>query len=486
MNSSDKIELSVGILAWKSGQTLIDTIMSYAQGEFLESVNDVIILFQEVSDDDRLIAEFFGIPYIGLEENIGIGEGFIKLTEQAQTDNVLILEHDWQLIEDRETTIKRLQEGINLLNNGFHAIKYRHRKNPGYPLFTYKHKDKELEYYDRIIGYFSPHLLDSIHWTDNPEIKFKDYIYKSGEWFATTSRYANWTNNPTIYKKQFYLDIVKPFAGKKAELEINISRWWAEQNFKVAQGEGLFCHKDSAKYAHTHLYESWYCDYFNEEYDSINTNINFGCDELVLKLKSLDKLNSHCILFDIGTNIGKFSEQFLKQYPNAIIYGFEPVLKYYEIAKRNLFDQNSNLHIFNLGISDKKEFNSIWIAGDCNIGWNTMLDIDPFQADDFTKNMEKQLVKCTTLSDFCIQNHISHVDVIKIDVEGFEARVLAGFFDFLRQMKRKPIFLIEVGWGVNHPQWDYCQEVYNQLFDIGYQSVVFDEQTKDIIFEPLT
>ena len=486
MTSLEKIELSVGILAWKSGQTLVDTLMSYAQGEFLESVNDVTILFQEVSDDDRLTADFFGIPYIGLEENIGIGEGFIKLTEQAQTDNVLILEHDWQLVEDKETTIKRLQEGINLLNNGFHAVKYRHRRNPGYPLFTYKHHGKELEYYDETIGYSSPHLLDCIHWVHHPEVKFKEYISKSGEWFTTTSRYANWTNNPTIYKKQFYLDIVKPFAGKGAELEINISRWWAEQNFQVAQGEGLFTHEDSAKYANTPLYELWYCNFFNQQNDCANTNIDFGCDELVQKLKSLNKIPDHPVMLDIGANIGKFSEGFLKEYPNSTIYGFEPVSKYYEIAKHNLFDQYPNLYLFNLGISNKNEVNSIWICQDSNIGWNTMLKFDPHQPDDFTKNMHEELVQCTTLSDFCTENNIDVIDVIKIDVEGFEAKVLAGFFDFLKQMKKKPIFLIEVGWGVNHPQWNYCQDVYNQLFEIGYKQVTFDDRTRDIIFEPLS
>ena len=40
------------------------------------------ILFQEVSEQDKQIANHFGIPYIGLENNIGIGEGFIKIGEQ--------------------------------------------------------------------------------------------------------------------------------------------------------------------------------------------------------------------------------------------------------------------------------------------------------------------------------------------------------------------------------------------------------------------
>ena len=86
-----------------------------------------VSLFQEVSEQDKQIANHFGIPYIGLQDNIGIGQGFIRLTEQAQTDNVLVLEHDWKLIEDKQTCIDRLKSGIELLDNGFSAVRYRHR-----------------------------------------------------------------------------------------------------------------------------------------------------------------------------------------------------------------------------------------------------------------------------------------------------------------------------------------------------------------------
>ena len=99
----ERLPISIGILAWKSGQTLVNTLNTYFQQEFLHQVNDVCILFQEFSEEDKRIAEHFGIPYIAKEGNIGIGQAFIELTEQAKTDNVLVLEHDWKLIEDKET-----------------------------------------------------------------------------------------------------------------------------------------------------------------------------------------------------------------------------------------------------------------------------------------------------------------------------------------------------------------------------------------------
>ena len=224
----ERIPISVGILAWNSGQTLVNTLNTYFQQEFLHQINDVCILFQEFSQEDSQIAEHFNIPYIAKEGNIGIGQAFIELTEQAKTDNVLVLEHDWKLIEDKETLRKRLLSGIKLLENGFSCVRYRHRANPGFPHFSFQYQGRELDYYDKEIEVTSPHLLDSVHWC-NPAEKFPQHIEREGEYFITTSRFGNWTNNPCLYKKDFYLETVKQFAGEGIALEGNISKWWAPQ-----------------------------------------------------------------------------------------------------------------------------------------------------------------------------------------------------------------------------------------------------------------
>jgi hypothetical protein len=210
-------------------------------------VNDVTILFQEVTPQDIEIATHFGLDFIGLQKNIGIGQAFIRLTESAQSDNILVLEHDWNLIENKETTYERLESGLELLGGSVDVVRYRHRAQPGNPHFSFRNIGKELTYYDDEIECTSPHLLDSLHWLD-PKKEFPEYIGQFGEYFLASSRYGNWTNNPCLYKKQFYLDTVKPFAGEGISLEGNISKWWAQQNYSVAHGEGLFKHNDWQKY----------------------------------------------------------------------------------------------------------------------------------------------------------------------------------------------------------------------------------------------
>jgi hypothetical protein len=242
-----KLPISIGILSWNSGQVLVDTLTTYYENGLFDIANDTTILFQEINEQDIQIAKHFGLNFIGLNNNIGIGKAFIKLTQNAETENVLVLEHDWNLIEPTDITYDRLKSGVDLLNKDINAVRYRHRKYPGHPHFSFQYQGRELDYYDKEIECTSPHLLDSVHWC-NPAEKFSDLIKTNGEYFLTTSRYGNWTNNPTLYKKEFYLQIVSKFAGDGIALEGNISKWWAQQQFGVAHGEGLFTHNDWKKY----------------------------------------------------------------------------------------------------------------------------------------------------------------------------------------------------------------------------------------------
>lgn len=248
----DKLPLSIGILAWNSGQTLVNTLTSYYYSGLLDLSDDIKLFFQEFNDDDRRIAEHFKIDYIPSKTNIGIGNAFIALAESAKYENFLILEHDWKLIENAKTTKERLANGIQLINRGIHTIRFRHRKNPGYPHFSEKYVNCNFDYFDPEIQTHSSHLLDSIHWIENPEIKYPNQINKldflNEFYYLADSSVANWTNNPGLFKTQFFIDTLKPFTGQGIDLEGKISYWWARQNYTCAHGEGLFKHEDIQKY----------------------------------------------------------------------------------------------------------------------------------------------------------------------------------------------------------------------------------------------
>ena len=243
----EKLPISICILSWNNLKSLSNTLKSYKKNGLLSLSDDITILFQEVKKEDLQLAKKYNLKTIGLPNNIGIGKGFMKLAENASYRNILFLENDWQLVEDENITFKRIQSGLELIYKGFDIVRYRSRTQPGYPLYSITYKGRELEYYDDWHQCTSPHLLESLHWLD-PSIEFPDKIQKEGDFFITTSRWANWTNNPFLVKKEFLISKILPFAGETVAFEKNIAAWWVKQNFLIAQGEGLFKHNDLKKY----------------------------------------------------------------------------------------------------------------------------------------------------------------------------------------------------------------------------------------------
>jgi FkbM family methyltransferase len=251
LRAIEPLPISVGILAWHSGITLENTLESYRKNGLFDVVDDVCILFQEVTPEDKALAKKYNLPYIGLDKNVGIGRAFVMLCEQADNPHVLLLEHDWELTENIATTRVRLEAGLKMLKGNTDVVRFRSRVNPGLPLFTYdSYFGKELEHFCPNIELESPHLMDCIHWIENPEQMFPDKIFIEDYHYVSTSRWSNWTNNPCLHRRDFFIELISWFSDKDPTLllEPTISHWWARQQFKIAWGEGLFTHNDIGKY----------------------------------------------------------------------------------------------------------------------------------------------------------------------------------------------------------------------------------------------
>jgi FkbM family methyltransferase len=248
----NKLPISIGILSWKSNQTLRNTLNSYQRNGLFDIVDNVVLFFQEISEEDRILAKEYNLPYISTEENIGIGGAFIKLAEVLKEENILLLEHDWELTEDIKTTFLQLKQGVELLDKDYNCIRLRSVENPGHPLYSQNvYEGNELNHYDPSIDLISPHLFECRHWIQNVDEVFPDKIKKENNYFTTTSRWSNFTNNPCLYKKDFYISSIRPFEKKGSlydGLELNVSHWWGRQDFKIAWGKGIFTHNDIEKY----------------------------------------------------------------------------------------------------------------------------------------------------------------------------------------------------------------------------------------------
>jgi len=161
----EKLPISIGILGWNSNNSsLPNTLFSYLRNEFFDVTDDITIFFQELKEEDKKLAKYFNLNYIGDSENVGIAKAFNALVNNAKHENFLILEHDWYLQENAETVFKRIKSSIKLLDDGYDCIKMRSMTRPGFTDFSViRYLDNPLEYFDEELQLPYPHLLDTCH-----------------------------------------------------------------------------------------------------------------------------------------------------------------------------------------------------------------------------------------------------------------------------------------------------------------------------------
>jgi FkbM family methyltransferase len=120
--------------------------------------------------------------------------------------------------------------------------------------------------------------------------------------------------------------------------------------------------------------------------------------------------------------------------PSGKNYGFEPVPFLYEKAKRNIeLNEFTNIFLNNLAVSDRS--GTLFFEAPSNRNFGSInMSLAP------TKNSKK--VNALTFDEFIDRQKIDKVDFIKIDVEGFEYKVVDGAIKSIEQYK--PILFIEL------------------------------------------
>ena len=224
--------MTIAVLSWGAQQTLIQSLTSYRDLGLDVLDDERLIYFQQISEDDIKIAQTFGYKWIGSIDNVGIAEGYKTLVEEATGEYFLFLENDWLLIEDPLIVLKEAEYFLE--TTIIDVVKLRHRATPGGPLWSRQYEGNELEHPE--------FLLDSIHWTEPDKFEqVRKVKHTSGSsWYLTSSKYANWSNNPHFVRTKWAKDIIVPRIS--GDIERNLQSWWQEQNFQVLQGEGLFQH----------------------------------------------------------------------------------------------------------------------------------------------------------------------------------------------------------------------------------------------------
>lgn len=179
--------------------------------------------------------------------------------------------------------------------------------------------------------------------------------------------------------------------------------------------------------------------------------------------KSLD--NSK-VFFDIGSNIGLFSIYFKLKYPDLEVHAFEP-------EPLNNLCLESSINSFKL---NNFKLNKLGLS---NEECTTNLYVDPVNmggasVSQYGKDRIAVTINISTLDKYVATHQVKKIDVIKIDVEGLEEKIIEGGVNTLKNFK--PLIIFECIHNELH-----LNNVVRAILKVGEKFSIEQVKTKRII-----
>ncbi len=128
-------------------------------------------------------------------------------------------------------------------------------------------------------------------------------------------------------------------------------------------------------------------------------------------------LNLDSIVFDVGGYEGDWAAEIAARY-KCSIYVFEPVKKFFS-GIQDRFKSNFQVKVFQFGIGAKDENLEIAVMDESSSVFRNKSQRH--------QDITKQKIMLKSINTFVVENNISHIDLIKINIEG-------GEYDLLESM----------------------------------------------------
>jgi FkbM family methyltransferase len=137
------------------------------------------------------------------------------------------------------------------------------------------------------------------------------------------------------------------------------------------------------------------------------------------------------IVFDVGANVGDYSNEIIKRFPNASIYAFEPHPKnFVKLASLDI----RILHCFNKAVGSQQEQILLYDYEKNDGSSHASLYQEVIEEIHQGKSISYN-VNVITLDSFCKEQQIQSIDLLKIDTEGNELKCLIGAKQLLKDGK---------------------------------------------------
>ena len=186
-------------------------------------------------------------------------------------------------------------------------------------------------------------------------------------------------------------------------------------------------------------------------------------------------------VFDVGANIGQTTRLIKERFTDADVHAFEPVSSTYRSLERRV-QALRGVTCHRLALSD-------------GIGQATVTAVTDSQLNRMVSEADVQslssieTVDMDSIDHFCAAGGITSIDILKVDAEGADLRVLLGGQSMLRQGQVAFVY-VEVGFLEGDRGHVHFRTVYDFLEDAGlkprgFYEYYFDEEDQRLVFANL-
>lgn len=174
--------------------------------------------------------------------------------------------------------------------------------------------------------------------------------------------------------------------------------------------------------------------YILNTHDSIGRDLFFDGEYEPQTIEIIERLMpTGGVMIDAGANIGAISLP-VAQKSNTTIWALEPGKRIFEALQKNIaLNKTGNVHAVNAALSFENG-EAPFYESDRVHGWSGLVKIGSF---------EVQQTQTVRLDDFCHRQQIAQINVLKLDVQGWEYFVLQGAGDLLDGRIKNIIFEFE-------------------------------------------
>ena len=170
-------------------------------------------------------------------------------------------------------------------------------------------------------------------------------------------------------------------------------------------------------------------------------------------------------IFDIGANTGQFAQTIYNLLPDAMIYSFEPLPDCYEELVAS-FAGKQRFKSFNLALGN--ETGKIKMNRNEYSPSSSLLPMAELhkKAYPFAQKEVVQEVSIARLDDVVSNFELRKPILIKLDVQGFEDKVIAGGMNIIEQAD---ILLIELSMEQLYENQPIFEDIYQILVKLGFK-----------------